>query len=336
LSRDTLIVYLSDNGPLWSHGKATRNEGRRFNCGLRDGKYSVHQGGIQLPLILRQPGTIAGNGKLDVLSAHIDVLPTVLDFLGLPVPAGIKLDGRSLLPALDGKAMTERALFEHYNGETGDVQVPYPGGAVITDRWKMVDGNALYDLKTDPGEANNVAEQNAATLAALDLQFRDWFADVGSERPAFPAPHVGHPEENPTELTPHWSKLSGGLDFRFNDDPPQFRGLGVHGDTIAHWDSLAGRIVWRINVVQIGTYRIQLRLRCSQDEAGSKIRVTLGESSTDGEITACTAGGEWKVQTVGSLAVERGGPQDLTLSALSLSKGRVADVASATVERIHP
>jgi arylsulfatase A-like enzyme len=336
LSRDTLVLYFSDNGPLWGHGPVARSDRRRFNCGLRDGKYSVHQGGIQLPLILRQPGTIAGNIKLDVLSAHIDVLPTVLDFLGLSPPVGVKLDGRSLRAALEGKSTPERTLFEHYNGESGDLHSPYPGGAVTTPRWKMVDGKELYDLQADPGESKNVAPQNSALLAELDDQFRSWFSDVTANRPAFPAPHVGHAEENPTELTPHWSVLSGGPDFQYGEQPPRYRGVGVHGDTIAHWNTVDGRIEWKVNVVEKGTYRIDLKLRCSRGEAGARVRVALGESAVDGEIVDCIDGAGWRLQTIGEIEIGRTGSQSLILSALSVVRGRVADVAGVMVERIHP
>ncbi len=94
LADNTLLVFMVDNGP----------DRDRYNAGLRGRKGTVFEGGIRSPLLARWPGRLPTGGEpADRIAAHIDIAPTLLDAAGVEPPAGLHLDGRSLLGLLAGR-----------------------------------------------------------------------------------------------------------------------------------------------------------------------------------------------------------------------------------------
>jgi choline-sulfatase len=157
----TLVVLTADHGEsLGEHGEATHG-------------IFAYEGTLRVPLVLYQPRLLTP-GVVTTPAAHVDVLPTVLDALGLPVPPG--LPGRSLLPAAAGRADEGGTVyFEALSGSLNRGWAPLHG--VIRDRVKYVDLPIpeLYDLARDPGEATNLAARDGArreTLRGLMAAFR--------------------------------------------------------------------------------------------------------------------------------------------------------------------
>src|SRR4029077_8605429 len=106
LERNTLVIFMTDNGhPLAG----------LYNAGMRAAKGSPYQGGTRVPAFWRWPGVLKPGVDIDKLAAHIDLYPTLVEIAGAKVPAGVRLDGRSLLPLLqDAKAeWPDRYLFTH-------------------------------------------------------------------------------------------------------------------------------------------------------------------------------------------------------------------------------
>jgi arylsulfatase A-like enzyme/tetratricopeptide (TPR) repeat protein len=134
----TLVIMTGDHGEgLGDHGELTH--------GL-----FTYEATLRIPLVLWCPGVIAP-GRSARSVRHVDILPTVLDLAGAPAPPG--LPGRSLLSS--GKQ--DAAYFEALSASLNRGWAPLTG--VIADGFKYVDLPIpeLYDLKTDPGEAKNVA-----------------------------------------------------------------------------------------------------------------------------------------------------------------------------------
>lgn len=102
-NRKTLVLFLSDNGP-WFGGSTG---------GLRGMKSKTWEGGIRIPMIAWMPGTIPAGVVNDTPSGSWDVLPTVCGLVGAPLPAGVNLDGRDLLPLLQSSSavLPERPVF---------------------------------------------------------------------------------------------------------------------------------------------------------------------------------------------------------------------------------
>ncbi|MDF1856108.1 alkaline phosphatase family protein [Pseudooceanicola sp.] len=161
--RDTLIVLTADHGEM-------------LGDKAMFGKESVFDAAFHVPLILRVPGAAAG-ARVTALTESVDVTPTILDWIGLEVPAA--MDGRSLLPFGTGippadwrDALLAEADFGHPQDPTRFMQhlglSEYQAGATILreDRWKYVHFGGgvapmLFDLQNDPDEVSNLATDPA-------------------------------------------------------------------------------------------------------------------------------------------------------------------------------
>jgi len=183
---DTLIIFLSDNGPegnIASMGPPWDNsnvedwgqQGSFIQYGpawaqvsagpFRLFKGFVSEGGIRVPLIVSGSG-VSGSGRISDAVAHImDIPATILAAAGVAHPAVLEgkpvapLEGKPLAPVLDGSAATIRGSSDWLGWEL------FGNRAIRQDRWKLLwlcephgSGQwALYDLAADPGETNDLA-----------------------------------------------------------------------------------------------------------------------------------------------------------------------------------
>jgi arylsulfatase A-like enzyme len=175
----TLIIFASDNGPLPSF------RGSRSG-GLRGSKLSLYEGGTRLPFIVRWPGHTPG-GQVDeqTVVAGTDLFPTVCAIAGVSLPKDVAFDGEDLSAALLGHPETRtKTLFWEYGRNTNSFAYPRgrdrsPNVAVREGDWKLLvnaDGSdaQLYDLKSDPKESHNVADQNPDIAARLTEKALAW------------------------------------------------------------------------------------------------------------------------------------------------------------------
>jgi arylsulfatase A-like enzyme len=209
MERDTLLIFMTDNGPYFSVFNQDQNfadrgatYGNRFNAGMRGGKASVYQGGIRVPFFLRWPARLPSGRKVDRATAHIDIFATVLEACGVSKPDGLKLDGRSILASAEGKItrLPDRMLFTQWH--RGDQPEPFRNCAVRTQQYKLVDGKELYDLAADPSERQDIAANHPHVVARLRRGYEEWLQDVSSVRRYVPPRiYIGTPHENPVTLT---------------------------------------------------------------------------------------------------------------------------------------
>lgn len=204
----TIVAFLTDNGP----------QQPRYNAGLRGLKGTVHDGGIRVPFFVRWPGRVPANRTIDRIAAHIDVVPTLLDLIGVSVPPGVRLDGRSLRPLLvgDQRGWPDRTLF--FQWHRGDVPERGRAFAARSQRYKLVQalGNGakpapsgsraqLFDMLTDAFESRDIAAEHPEIVAALQRGYDAWFTEVTGVRDYTDAGiariAIGAPQENPVRLT---------------------------------------------------------------------------------------------------------------------------------------
>ena len=196
LAEDTMVIFLTDNGPQGT------KDGVRWNADLRGAKGSVYEGGIRVPFFVRWPKRLDPGRVVDRIGAHIDVMPTILDSCGLDVPDFMRVDGCSLLPLLAGESVEwlDRPLF--FQWHRGDTPEPYSSCAVRTQQYKLVDGVELYDIAADPYEKLNIAADHPDLVARMRQDYEEWFDDVVGARAAIPPRVVvGSHQENPVILT---------------------------------------------------------------------------------------------------------------------------------------
>jgi arylsulfatase A-like enzyme len=164
LDENTIVFFTSDNGP---HKEGGADPQFFASAGpLRGYKRDLYEGGIRVPLLVRWPGRIKAGTVSDQVGAFWDFPPTAAELAGGKVPAG--LDGISLVPTLLGVGEQKQhdSLYWEFH-ENGFHQALRKGD------WKAVrlklDGPLeLYDLKTDPGENNNVAAKNPEVVAKME------------------------------------------------------------------------------------------------------------------------------------------------------------------------
>lgn len=189
IANNTVIFFYGDNGGL---------TGVTDNTPLRSGKGSQYEGGLRVPLIAWAPGRVEAGSSSDEPIHSVDFYPTFAELAGasLPDASTQPLDGQSLVNLLEGatNAIQRDGVYFHFPGYQG--QNP-PSSTVVLDagdnRMKLQylyesDQYTLYDLNTDIGESNDladgdmtVAEYKFAARAAMSL--RSWLDETGAIYP---------------------------------------------------------------------------------------------------------------------------------------------------------
>jgi len=115
----------------------------------------------------------------------------------------VKFDGDSLVPLLMGRDNNwpDRTLI------TDSQRIEHPEkwrkSAVMTDRWRLVNGKELYDMRVDPGQKNDVAGEYPEVAARLRKAYEDWWADISERFDEYCEIIIGSDKQNPTRLMSH-------------------------------------------------------------------------------------------------------------------------------------
>ena len=225
IAENTAIIFMTDNG---GNSENVQKGGvlHTQNLPLREGKGSVYEGGIRVPLIVCWPGKVPAGAREDTPAIAEDLFPTILDIAGVSYdePGAIvqELDGQSLIPeitaggsvlkgAAEGGAGSgagsgaERALIFHYPHQWKPYRlddIDYLS-AVRKGDWKLVYRMRearleLYNLREDIGETHDLAAENPQKCAELATILSDKLREWGSPMPFNPA--EGKPVPFPDEL----------------------------------------------------------------------------------------------------------------------------------------
>jgi arylsulfatase A-like enzyme len=189
LERNTLIVYVNDNGGGGNHTPPhTRNTAR--NAPLRGYKFDLWEGGIRVPMIVAWPGHVPGGRRYSRMVSSMDIAPTLLAAAGGQAPTERPFDGVDLLPYLTGTnpGLPHSVLcWENrpWLGPRGK-QRPVPGKynrAIRQGRWKLIrlaeDTDwQLFDLDADPGEQHDMAAERPEIASNLEAEYGRWRASM--------------------------------------------------------------------------------------------------------------------------------------------------------------
>ncbi len=164
LRKNTILIFTSDNG---------FNGIQSCNDRLRGAKGNIYEGGIRVPALINWPEAIVPS-RSDQPISGLDFFPTFLDLAGIDDFDGT-LDGDSLRPLFDGRALQERALFWHVASRYKD----QPCSIIRKGDWKLIQflkrGEVeLYNLKTDLKENQNLAQLNRGKAKELLDELTDW------------------------------------------------------------------------------------------------------------------------------------------------------------------
>ncbi len=181
---NTYIFFFSDNGGLCT--KHTVGPG--CNLPLRASKGWLYEGGIRVPLIVRQPGKKNAGAQPTDYVLSTDLYPTLLGLASLPLRPGQHADGRSFEDLLvgDKSRKAPRRLYWHYPHYHGSTWTP--GAAIRDGDWKLIEfyhyGKVeLYNLKDDLGEAKDLAARFPGRTRELRQRLRVWQEETGARMP---------------------------------------------------------------------------------------------------------------------------------------------------------
>jgi len=178
LEEKTLLVFTSDNGPWWQGSSG----------GLRGRKNNLMEGGFRVPFLARWPGVLPAGAVRDGLAVNFDLFTTCLLAAGIPLPDDRIIDGRDLMPLLQGKAASSQDTFYYYFG--------HELGAVRSGDWKyhrraMSDnggypifrhGPFLFHLDRDPTESYSLIESEPERASRLSRMLDEWEAGIAANR----------------------------------------------------------------------------------------------------------------------------------------------------------
>lgn len=175
MDRDTLVLFSSDNGPVW-YEKDVQRFGHDAVGGLRGMKFSSWEGGHRMPFLARWPARVAPGGVCERTVAFADFLATFAELVGGTIPEGMAEDSLSFLPyLLDADkvpAMRPPIIHDRSTIRDGDWKLILAGRS----RKKAGAENAaqLYNLKDDIGEKNNLLTQHPDIARRLEQQLESW------------------------------------------------------------------------------------------------------------------------------------------------------------------
>ena len=232
LRENTVVIFMTDNGATAGFSV--------FNAGMRGRKTMIYEGGHRVPCFVSWPaGRIPAGTDNDTPAQMQDLLPTLIDLLDLRNELKATFDGRSLAKLIRARKddFSQRMMVVQY----GQIPVKWDA-AVIWGKWRLVRGEELYNLGTDPGQTSDVAKTNAGVLKKMKDHYERWWTHVEPGLKNFATITLGSDVENPVRLcSSDWQDI-------YCDNP-------------GHVSDAAGGPrggPWNVFVERDGTYEIEL------------------------------------------------------------------------------
>lgn len=325
LEENTLIIFLTDNGP----------NGQRFNADMKGIKGSINEGGVRVPSFWKLPGKIVP-GLKEIPGAHIDILPTLVDLLGLNFEEKLPLDGISLAPTLRGETQqVSRPIFSHV--AFLDKVLNSRPGAIRKDSLLLTllpTGIELYDLKNDPGQQKDLASVLPVQTLSLTNEYQAWWQDATK----------GIEMNRPIPISNQSPQIIlSGYEATFSGEIRFFEGHGWAQDWVTNWKNIADSISWELNVLDSGRYEVFLEYTAEDDQVGSDLLLRIGNSEIPFKITQAFEGQlipspdriirkeapekTWKTIPIGILDLKKGG-DTLVLKSKKIAPGGIGDIFS--------
>jgi arylsulfatase A-like enzyme len=287
LERNTILVFMTDNGSAagWRAPANAKGSWKGFNAGMRGGKGSEYDGGHRVPFFIHWPaGGLSTGADVNQLSAHVDVLPTLVELCRIKDPAAKTRDGTSLVKPLYGntRVLQDRTLLVHSQRVSNPEK--WRKSAVMTNRWRLVNGRELYDMQDDPKQQSNVAESHPQVLEKMRGEYDEWWKSLSVVFDRYVRISLGSKAEPVALLHSHdWHPTAGG-------NSPWHQNHVRNG--------FIGNGYWAVNVEQAGSYEVTLRRWPAQLDKpleATMARVQVGEVSAELEVDAVATHASFKL-----------------------------------------
>jgi arylsulfatase A-like enzyme len=182
IAEDTIVIFTNDNGGEWLSN----------NAPLFGRKWTVFEGGIRVPAIVRWPNRIPAGSVSDQVGITMDLTASILAVTGAPVPADAKHEGMNLFPVWEGRAPEiERTLFWRAgNGPGKQIAVRRGDWKLVVDRTHTY----VFNVRADLSERNDLAKWRQDVAQELRPLLATWEASVDAEATAINPTPRGGPE----------------------------------------------------------------------------------------------------------------------------------------------
>lgn len=249
LEENTILIFMTDNGTAAGYD-SEKNLG--FNAGMRGKKGSEYEGGHRVPFFVRWPaGKLKEGIDLSLLTAHVDVLPTLAEMCKLKDFDPEWVDGISLVPWLyTQKNESERVIIT--DSQRKEWPEKWRKSATMQNNWRLINGEELYNIDQDPGQNNDVSSQFPEKTEALKAAYEVWWEDISGTFNEYARTRIGNPAENPVVLVSHdWHEVEKPQSGPGENNPPWHQ-VSVRRGEISNG-------FWAVNFTEPGRYRFELR-----------------------------------------------------------------------------
>jgi len=206
LTNNTIFVFMTDNGT--AGGCIANIDGfvsEGYNYAMRGVKGSPYEGGHRVPFFIYYPDGGYQVGKdVNDLTANVDFLPTLIDLCELNMSEEMNFDGLSLVKLMNenrNEVLYDRAVI------TDSQRIPTPikwrQSCVMRDKWRLINGNELYNIENDPEQRNDISQNHSELLIKMRNDYDIWWEKVSRQFDEEIPIILGTEYENETELTSH-------------------------------------------------------------------------------------------------------------------------------------
>lgn len=255
IDKNTILIFMTDNGP----------QQFRYVSNLRGLKSSVYNGGIKVPFYLSYPKIHDVGLDLDNFSAHIDVLPSLLDLCDIETPKNIKIDGKNFL----NKSTEERSFFSYWTRKSPEL---YQNMSLNKGNYKLV-GNTnydspierfeLFDIDNDPYEMENLIENKKELAIQMKLEMDNIYNELINSKNIKNKPRIiiGSEFENPTYLN--------------RNDASGQRGIWAQNEIFGFWriKALSGKYNFRFKFNNLNLTSGQMVIEVGNQVFSKKVEV---------------------------------------------------------------
>lgn len=333
IRENTIVIYMSDNGPL----------NFRYNAGLKGRKGMIDEGGIKVPFILNWKNNITAAKTIKTPLAHIDILPTLLDLTGVNHPYKKAIDGISFKSIIDEKdGFPNRKLFMEWNGNQ----------RVLSENYVMIN-EELFNLEIDPSQTTDIRNSFPKVYESLKNDYKKWITSIPVESKNKPIP-VGYKDYPTTILPAHEANLFPEFEFRKDR---KHTGIAYHSlygwahDWIDFWTKTTAFATWDIEIVEAGTFEIELKYALAPKDIGTELVVEIdhqkikinsltpfehGEFKNFDRVQRDQEAPEtdWKTSVIGTLKLSKG-IKTLKITALKIPVEKSIELKEILIKKQH-
>ncbi|BFP40136.1 arylsulfatase [Flavobacteriaceae bacterium GF1] len=323
LDDDTIIVFLSDNGP----------NGWRYNGGMKGKKGSTDEGGVRSPFFVQWKNVLKPNTKIATIASALDILPTLTDLADIELIGTKPIDGHNLAPILLKNDVDHggKYIFNHWNGKT----------SVRSQEFRLDNHNRLFKITADRSQEIEVTDMHPEIATALSSVKMEWLKETLTNKKDDRPFTLGHPDYVFTQIPARDGIAHGNIE-RSNQYP--------NDSFFTNWTSITDSITWDVEVLADGEFEVQLYYTCKPEDIGTQLELSHGHTKLIGTITQShdppLLGKEndrtpriesyikdFKPLPMGKIHLNKGRSQ-LTLKALKISGKQVGDIRMVVFKRI--